>query len=138
MLTPILSISLSNAVVETLLYGIFLPLVKISISLRFMLVRQSTSSTTSTPRGYLGIIGRLVSRPVFLISATVLITHWICTIVRLFEAAVFFESDDMLASSYYRDVSRVPFVAKTAFTVLSAVLCDGIIMSANPRSLSSR
>ncbi|KAJ8091735.1 hypothetical protein PM082_020970 [Marasmius tenuissimus] len=130
--TSILSVSLANVALETLLFGIFLTLVFICSFLQVLLLRDPSTSVSQNPRGSLGLpLTALVRRPLFLASVGLMITvsgHWICTIIRLFKASAFFEEGSALASAYYLDVTRNPYVVKTAFLILSGILCDGTII----------
>ncbi|KAJ8091733.1 hypothetical protein PM082_020968 [Marasmius tenuissimus] len=130
--TSILSVSLANVALETLLFGIFLTLVFISSSLQARLLRGSSTSVSPKSRASLGLsLNALVRRPLFLASVGLMVTvsgHWTCTIIRLFEASAFFEKESALASTYYLDVTRDLYVVKTAFIILSDCLCDGTII----------
>ncbi|KAJ8091734.1 hypothetical protein PM082_020969 [Marasmius tenuissimus] len=130
--TSILSVSLASVALETLLFGIFLTLVFISVSLQALLLRDPSTSVSSKSRASLGLpLTALVRRPLFLASVGLMVAvsgHWICTIIRLFEASAFFETESALVSAYYLDVARDPYVVGTAFVILSDLLCDGTII----------
>ncbi|KAJ8091736.1 hypothetical protein PM082_020971 [Marasmius tenuissimus] len=133
--TSILSVSLANVAVETLLFGVFLTLVSISISLQVLLLRTGSFCPSALKSlGSSRLLAMLLKRPMFVVSLALLVSvpgHWICTIIRLFSASVYFDQESgtsFNASAYYLDASRPPFVAKTAFMIMSACLCDGTII----------
>lgn len=121
---PLVSANLATVAVESLLYGIFLVLDLTSITLLFT---REASFSLGAARTSSFVVMR---RPMFIGAVILLVSitgHWICTVVRLFDAFVNFEGGQQ-ALKYYADLSQVTEVVKTGFLTGSVVTGDAMII----------
>lgn len=121
---PLVSANLATAAVEGLLYGVFLVLDLTSITLLFTREASFSSGTTRTSSFV------VMRRPMFIGAVILLVSvtgHWICTVVRLFDAIVNFEGGQQ-ALKYYADLSQTTEVVKTGFLTGSVVTGDAMII----------
>ncbi|KAK0189612.1 hypothetical protein F5146DRAFT_1051681 [Armillaria mellea] len=121
---PLVSANLATVAVESLLYGIFLVLDLTSITLLFT---REASFSSGAARTSSFVVMR---RPMFIGAVILLVSitgHWICTVVRLFDAFVNFEGGQQ-ALKYYADLSQVTEVVKTGFLTGSVVTGDAMII----------
>ncbi|KAK0200867.1 hypothetical protein DFS33DRAFT_1355573 [Desarmillaria ectypa] len=120
----LVSVNLATVAVESLLYGIFLVLDITSITLLFTRKNSISSGATRTSNF------AVVRRPMFIGAVILLVSvtgHWICTIIRLFDAFVNFERGRQ-ALRYYADLSQITEVVKTGFLAGSVVTGDTMII----------
>ncbi|KAK0216123.1 hypothetical protein IW262DRAFT_1464652 [Armillaria fumosa] len=121
---PLVSANLATVAIESLLYGIFLVLDITSITLLFTRETSSSSGTTRTSSF------AVMRRPMFIGAVILLVSitgHWICTVIRLFDAVVNFEGGRQ-ALQYYADLSQTTEVVKTGFLAGSVVTGDAMII----------
>ncbi|KAK0480493.1 hypothetical protein EDD18DRAFT_1312327 [Armillaria luteobubalina] len=121
---PLVSANLATVAVESLLYGIFLVLDITSITLLFTRENSFSPGTTRTSSF------AVMQRPMFIGAVILLVSitgHWICTVVRLFDAVVKFEGGRQ-ALQYYADLSQTTEVVKTGFLTGSVVTGDAMII----------
>ncbi|PBL02837.1 hypothetical protein ARMGADRAFT_1006162 [Armillaria gallica] len=120
MQVPLVSVNLATVAVESFLYGIFFVLDLTSITLLF--VRRS--------RGTRNTVASIIQRPMFIGAVGLFITitaHWICTIIRLFDAFVTFEGGKQ-PLEFYANLSHITEVVKTGFLMASLVIGDSMII----------
>ncbi|PBK71956.1 hypothetical protein ARMSODRAFT_933693 [Armillaria solidipes] len=121
---PLVSANLATVAVEGLLYGVFLVLDLTSITLLFTREASFSSGATRTSSFV------VMRRPMFIGAVILLVSvtgHWICTVVRLFDAIVNFEGGQQ-ALKYYADLSQTTEVVKTGFLTGSVVTGDAMII----------
>ncbi|KAJ7596395.1 hypothetical protein C8J56DRAFT_773606 [Mycena floridula] len=122
----ILSANLAAVAVESLLYGAFVILAVISISLSlyrhslYLSIRPGQCrwklSTLVTPM-FLGAIGLVVT----------ITGHWIITVLRMFDAFVTYNHGET-PTAYYADISKTTEVVKTGLLMATLVLSDIMIV----------
>ncbi|EIW79978.1 hypothetical protein CONPUDRAFT_58530 [Coniophora puteana RWD-64-598 SS2] len=113
---PLVSVNLATVCIESFLYGIFFVL---TVSSVYLLIWRSRMSNGGHSRS------AVFTSPMFVaaIMLFVLITgHWICTVLRLFQAFVM--QDPSQALPFYADLSQNSEVIKTAFLMSSLVVGD--------------
>ncbi|KAK0461851.1 uncharacterized protein EV420DRAFT_1628289 [Desarmillaria tabescens] len=120
MQVPLVSVNLATVALESFLYGIFFVLDLTSITLLF--VRRSRRSPNT--------VVSVMQRPMFIGAVGLFITitaHWICTVIRLFDAFVTFE-DGKQPLEFYANLSHITEVVKTGFLMASLVIGDSMII----------
>ncbi|PBK79300.1 hypothetical protein ARMGADRAFT_1021592 [Armillaria gallica] len=120
---PLVSVNLATAAVEGVLYGVFLVLDITSIVLLF--ARESHISRAARPSSF-----HVIRRPMFIGAIILLVSvtgHWICTVIRLFDAFVKFEGGTQ-PLEYYGNLSHITEVVKTGFLIGSLVTSDTMII----------
>uniref|UniRef100_A0A0W0FJG3 Uncharacterized protein n=1 Tax=Moniliophthora roreri TaxID=221103 RepID=A0A0W0FJG3_MONRR len=123
---PIVSVSLANVAVESFLYGIFFVLDIGTIMLICFPLNDMTR--TLMKESISRRIQITVKKPMFLGSIALFISitgHWICTVLRLFEAVVFSEKGPL---AYYEDLSQDLYAIKTGFSEASLIITDSMLI----------
>ncbi|KAJ4476519.1 hypothetical protein C8R41DRAFT_887287 [Lentinula lateritia] len=118
---PLVSVNLSTVAIESFCYGIFFILTISATSLSLYKFRGNgpaggNRSLFWQPMTY-GTIGLFIT----------ITAHWICTIIRLFEAFVTFDQGSN-PLAFYGDLSRITEVVKTGFLMASLILGDTMII----------
>ncbi|KAI3604664.1 hypothetical protein WG66_008600 [Moniliophthora roreri] len=118
---PLIPLNLANFVVESLLFGVFLVLNATSIILQLLPPQQPRTRNTMVAA---------VRKPMFIGAVVLLVTvtaHWICSVLRLFNALVYFKQG-AYPQEYYSNLSETTYVAKTAILVASIATGDIMIV----------
>ncbi|KAL0579998.1 hypothetical protein V5O48_002001 [Marasmius crinis-equi] len=119
MALPLIPLNLADIVIHTFLYGISFVLTLVSIGLLCFPIHPIGG--TSTKKGV-----SFVKKPMFIgaLALFVMITvHWICNVIRLFQAMVHFKGGNA-PLEYYADLSQTVYAVKTAFIMASIVAGD--------------
>ncbi|KAK0447906.1 uncharacterized protein EV420DRAFT_1275981 [Desarmillaria tabescens] len=119
----LISVNLATAAVEGVLYGVFLILDVTSIALLF--ARETYISRATRPSSF-----QAIRRPMFIGAVILLVSvtgHWICTVIRLFDAFVKFEGGTQ-PLKYSANLSQITEVVKTGFLIGSVVTSDAMII----------
>ncbi|PBK96039.1 hypothetical protein ARMGADRAFT_1052987 [Armillaria gallica] len=120
---PLVSVNLATAAVEGVLYGVFLVLDITSIVLLF--ARENHITRATRPSGF-----HVIRRPMFIGAVILLVSvtgHWICTVIRLFDACVKFEGGTR-PLEYYANISQITEVVKTGFLMVSLITSDTMLI----------
>ncbi|ESK84285.1 hypothetical protein Moror_3758 [Moniliophthora roreri MCA 2997] len=121
---PVVSVSLANVAIESVLYGIFFVLNVGSTMLICFPLNGITCAKESISRR----VQMAVKKPMFLgiIALFISITgHWICTVLRLFGAVVFSEGGPL---AYYEDLSQDLYTIKIGFIEASLIIADSMLI----------
>ncbi|EEB89728.1 hypothetical protein MPER_12142 [Moniliophthora perniciosa FA553] len=121
---PIVSVSLANVAIESFLYGIFFVLNIGTIMLIYFPPNDMTRHGALVKESLSRRIQMAVKKPMFWGSIALFISitaHWICTVLRLFEAVVFSEKGPL---AYYKDLSQALYAIKTGFSEASLIIAD--------------
>ncbi|THU83765.1 hypothetical protein K435DRAFT_843915 [Dendrothele bispora CBS 962.96] len=123
---PLVSVNLATVAIESFLYGIFFVLGVTGVYLQIDSHRRRAYS----PHRNGFKVDLLFKNPMFIgaisISATVT-AHWICTVIRLFDAFVNFENGSK-PLEFYADLSQLTEVVKTGFLMATLVIGDTMII----------
>ncbi|KAG7089629.1 hypothetical protein E1B28_011294 [Marasmius oreades] len=129
---PLLPVCLANVAVESLLYGIFFVLNTSSLVLALQYLPRSLLPPRD-PRKPLSTLGRLavvLKKPMFLGTVPLFMTvtaHWVCTVVRSFQAFVTFKNGTD-PTGYYLDISQPTYVVKTGLLFASVIISDSMMV----------
>uniref|UniRef100_A0A0W0F8J4 Uncharacterized protein n=1 Tax=Moniliophthora roreri TaxID=221103 RepID=A0A0W0F8J4_MONRR len=117
---PLITNSLIVAVLDSLLYGVFLLLNAFCTSL---FIRRYKSNSTEDARSYWFKNPMIVGALSLFICVT---GHWTCTIFDFFQGFVAFKGGTQPVE-YYDDPSRPSRIARVAFLSLSVLIADGMM-----------
>ncbi|KAF5371760.1 hypothetical protein D9758_003564 [Tetrapyrgos nigripes] len=123
---PLVSVNLATVPIETFCYAIFFILNMASVAIQVI----SHTRRETVRSGFYAKLWGLLKNPMFLGTVALFITvtgHWICTIIRLFDAFVNFKGGTQ-ALEYYADLSQISEVVKTGFLMASLCIGDSMII----------
>ncbi|KAL0579997.1 hypothetical protein V5O48_002000 [Marasmius crinis-equi] len=120
---PSIPLNLADIVINTFLYGIYFVLNLVSIGLLCFPIHPTGGAFTQKGAS-------LLKKPMFVGVLALFVTttaHWICNVLRLFQAMVYFKGGDA-PLEYYTDLSQTIYAVKTAFIMASIVAGDVMII----------
>ncbi|KAJ8072546.1 hypothetical protein PM082_016105 [Marasmius tenuissimus] len=126
----LLPVCLANVAIESLLYGIFFILNAVSLVLVLQSLPRYQPNTGLRPMSSLKRVVSVLRKPMFIGSAPLFITvtaHWICTVLRSFEAFVSFKNGTE-PTNYYLDVSQPTYIAKSGLMFASVIISDSMMV----------
>ncbi|KAK1233097.1 hypothetical protein PQX77_003737 [Marasmius sp. AFHP31] len=126
----LLPVCLANVAIESLLYGIFFILNAVSLLLALQTLPRYQPSTGLRPMSSLKRVVSVLKKPMFVGSAPLFITvtaHWICTVLRSFEAFISFKNGTE-PTIYYLDVSQPTYIAKSGLMFASVIISDSMMV----------
>ncbi|KIY50807.1 hypothetical protein FISHEDRAFT_37920 [Fistulina hepatica ATCC 64428] len=122
----LVSINLATFALESVFYGIFLVLACLSVGLQLIRNSSPTRSGSSKMRLSLSAFKRPMTIGAVLL-VLVVTAHWLCTVIRSFDAFVYFYGGTQ-PLLYYADLAQTTEVVKTGLIISSILICDSFII----------